>query len=167
MKGRRRRQEPRTQKLVTPYAMGNSATERLLQLSSILGSTGVALGALGAHALHKKLVERGTLESWRTANLYHLFHATAILGVAALHSHLQQNQNQSSVKANASRLETVGYLMSIGSLMFSGSVYLLSLDIGPKKILGPTTPIGGLLMIGGWGLLGFCSMDSGTPSKGQ
>ncbi|KAL7581483.1 hypothetical protein ACA910_022053 [Epithemia clementina (nom. ined.)] len=148
--------------------MGNTegsaavATERLIQLSSVLGATGVGLGALGAHALQKKLVERGMLESWRTANLYHLFHATAILGVAALHAYCQQKTSSlpSNTVNGGSRLETAGYLMGIGSLLFSGSIYLLCLDIGPKKVLGPTTPIGGLLMLGGWGVLGFCSMKT-------
>jgi uncharacterized membrane protein YgdD (TMEM256/DUF423 family) len=38
----------------------------------------------------------------------------------------------------------------VGTLLFSGSIYLLSLGIGPRRLLGPVTPIGGLLLILGW-----------------
>ena len=44
--------------------------------------------------------------------------------------------------------------MGLGTLLFSGSIYLLTLDIGPRKLLGPTTPIGGLLIIAGWIVIG-------------
>mmetsp|Transcript_1592 Transcript_1592/g.2266 ORF Transcript_1592/g.2266 Transcript_1592/m.2266 type:complete len:133 (+) Transcript_1592:120-518(+) len=126
--------------------MGNSATDHLLQISSVLGLTGVGLGAIGAHMLNKTLTERGMLESWRTAILYQLFHGVAVLGVAALNAHKPMP-----------RLETAGYLMGAGSVVFSGSIYMLCLGMGPKKIFGPATPVGGLIMMGGWGLLGFCS----------
>lgn len=148
---------------------GTAATDRLLQYSSVLGATGIGLGAMGAHALQKKLVERGMLDAWRTASQYHLLHAAAVLGVTALHAHHQQQLKASgggkhASLSSASRLEMAGFLMTIGSLMFSGSIYLLCLEIGPKKILGPATPIGGLIMIGGWGLLGFCSMSTTESS---
>ena len=45
--------------------------------------------------------------------------------------------------------------MAVGTAMFSGSIYHLCLDIGPKRILGPTTPIGGSLMIAGWVMVGM------------
>jgi uncharacterized membrane protein YgdD (TMEM256/DUF423 family) len=43
--------------------------------------------------------------------------------------------------------------------MFSGSIYFLCLDVGPKKVLGPITPIGGLLLISGWVMVGMGSID--------
>ena len=46
-------------------------------------------------------------------------------------------------------------MMAAGTAMFSGSIYLLTLDIGPKKLLGPITPVGGLLLIGGWVMVGM------------
>lgn len=108
-------------------------TPTLQRLAAFLGSTGVALGALGAHALQSRLT--GTkLESWKTAVLYQLVSATALLGM----------QN-----------EKAGQLIAVGCTMFSGSIYCLCLDIGPKKLLGPTTPLGGLCMIAGWVWLGF------------
>lgn len=48
-----------------------------------------------------------------------------------------------------------GRLILLGTALFSGSIYLLTLDIGPKTLLGPTTPVGGLMMIGGWVLIGL------------
>jgi len=45
--------------------------------------------------------------------------------------------------------------MALGSTLFSGSIYLLCLDLGPKRLLGPMTPIGGLLMITGWIYVGM------------
>ena len=44
--------------------------------------------------------------------------------------------------------------MALGTVLFSGSIYLLTLDIGPKKILGPITPVGGLLLMSGWVMIG-------------
>ena len=119
----------------------------LKQAASLLGASGVALGALGAHALHPKLVERGVLDSWRTAVLYQLFHATSILGVAAL--------CESADSASTARLQRAGQLIAVGTTLFSGSIYMLCFGVGPKKLVGPTTPIGGFVMLSGWVMLGF------------
>lgn len=127
---------------------GGSQSDFLKQAASVLGASGVALGALGAHALHPKLVERGVLESWRTAVLYQLFHATTILGISALSSSSTDSMSTAS-------LQRAGQLITIGTTMFSGSIYMLCFGIGPKKIVGPTTPIGGLVMISGWIMLGL------------
>ena len=137
--------------------MNDTSSDILRRVAGFLGTTGVGLGALGAHKLHKTLLERNMLENWRTAVLYQLFHATAILGVAAL-CQVQENQKPGS----SSQLKLAGQLMSIGSVMFSGSIYLLCFGVGPKKILGPMTPLGGLVMISGWALLGLS--PSSSPS---
>ena len=111
-----------------------SSNDSLRKFAAALGASGVALGAIGAHAFKDTLTKRGTLASWQTATMYQLFHATALLAMA----------NSDSIEPLASQL------LSAGTVLFSGSIYCLSLNIGPKAILGPTTPIGGLLMIGGW-----------------
>jgi len=115
--------------------MKNSSS--LLPLASFLGFTGVGMGAFGAHALKKKLESRGMTASWQTAVLYQLFHATALLGLADLQK------------------ERAGQCMAVGNMLFSGSIYCLCLEVGPKKLMGPTTPIGGLLMMSGWLLVAF------------
>ncbi|CAB9523290.1 expressed unknown protein [Seminavis robusta] len=126
--------------------MGGSASESLQKYAAVLGASGVALGALGSHALKDTLSKGNHLESWRTAIAYQLFHATALIGMAAL---AEARQDESLMRA--------GQYMAVGSLMFSGSIYGLCLGVGPKKVLGPTTPIGGMLMIGGWVLLGLAA----------
>ena len=130
---------------------GGNKSDYLKQAASVLGASGVALGALGAHALHPKLVERGVLESWRTAVLYQLFHATTILSISAL----CESSSSGADPISTSRLQRAGHLITIGTTLFSGSIYMLCFGIGPKKLVGPTTPIGGLIMISGWVMLGL------------
>jgi uncharacterized membrane protein YgdD (TMEM256/DUF423 family) len=129
----------------------------LRKYASILGATGVGLGAFGAHGLKKNLESKpNALENWRTAVAYQLFHAVAILGLSAIQ---QQNFNQrihnKQVDSSLLTTATAGQLMGFGTILFSGSIYLLTLDIGPRRILGPTTPIGGLLIIAGWVVAGI------------
>ena len=123
-------------------------SDTLRRIASILGASGVTLGAMGAHALKDKLTQRNMLASWNTAILYQLFHATTLVGVSALCS-AQPEKAKSLAKA--------GKLMAVGNLMFSGSIFCLCFGIGPKKLLGPVTPLGGLFMIGGWVMLGLSS----------
>lgn len=119
----------------------------LLRYASFLGATGVSAGAFGAHALKDKLTNKGH-ENWKTAVLYQLVHATALVGISCFH--------QSATSKNAQKGTVLAAkLMTVGTVLFSGSIYLLSLNIGPKKLLGPTTPIGGLCMIAGWIVLGI------------
>jgi len=111
-----------------------TASESIQKYAALLGATGVALGAMGSHALKDTLTKTGHLESWRTGISYQLFHATALIGVAALAKNCNPTEESNLLRA--------GQFMAIGSLLFSGSIYGLSLGIGPKKLLGPTTPIG-------------------------
>ncbi|RYD31707.1 MAG: DUF423 domain-containing protein [Verrucomicrobiaceae bacterium] len=104
------------------------------RVSAALAALGVMLGAFGAHALREVLEKspRGP-DNWRTAVLYHLLHAAVMLWIAG-------------AKEQANRL--AWWLMLGGILLFSGSLYPLS-TVG-WKWLGPVTPLGGLLLIGGW-----------------
>jgi uncharacterized membrane protein YgdD (TMEM256/DUF423 family) len=119
----------------------------LRHYAAILGATGIAAGAFGAHALKETLTKRGSVENWRTAVLYHLIHASALLALSS-----SSNSKTTSTTSNS---VVAGKLMTTGTVLFSGSVYMLSLGIGPKRLLGPTTPIGGLFMIAGWVVLAF------------
>lgn len=125
--------------------MGVDASNYLKQVAGILGASGVALGALGAHALHPRLVEAGKVDNFRVAVLYQLLHASALVGISAMCKTDSEN----------STLERVGQMFTVGTTMFSGSIYLLVFNIGPKKLLGPTTPLGGLILISGWTMLAF------------
>lgn len=102
----------------------------------------VMLGAFGAHALKERLSER-YLAIWETAVQYQMFHAIGLLVIGVLAS--------SALLGDVSQLKWAGYLILGGIIIFSGSLYTLSLSgIG---VLGAITPIGGVLFIVGWILL--------------
>ena len=102
----------------------------------------VAFGAFGAHALKEKLSEH-YLAIWETAVQYQMFHAIGLLAIGILMS--------SSLFGASPQLTWAGYLLLAGIIIFSGSLYVLSLSgIG---ILGAITPIGGVAFIVGWIML--------------
>lgn len=106
---------------------------------AINGFLAVAFGAFGAHALKEKLSEK-YLAIWETAVQYQMFHALALIAIGILMS--------SKLMGPVSSLNTAGYLMLAGIILFSGSLYVLSLTgIG---ILGAITPIGGVAFLVGW-----------------
>lgn len=112
---------------------------RLIVLAAgLLGFTGVALGAFGAHALKETLVAKGTSATWQTAVLYHLLHAVALLALAGW-------------AGNWPNARWIGLCWSLGVILFSGSLYWLAL--GGPKLLGPVTPLGGLALLAGWFLV--------------
>ena len=96
-----------------------------------LGATGMAAGAFGAHVLADHVTPQ-RLETWETAARYHRVHAVVLLvvEVAGIPSPLPRR------------------LLTLGVLLFSGSLYLLVLLDLP--ILGAVTPFGGLALIAGW-----------------
>lgn len=102
----------------------------------------VAFGAFGAHALKEKLSAH-YLAVWETAVQYQMFHALGLIAIGILMS--------SSLMGAIPQLNWAGYLLLIGTIIFSGSLYLLSLTgIG---VLGAITPIGGVAFIAGWIML--------------
>lgn len=106
-----------------------------LVLAAFFGLTGVALGAFAAHGLKSQL-SADYLAVFQTGVHYQLIHALALIGVALLALHAPN------------RLLTVaGVLFVLGVLLFSGSLYLLTLT-GLK--VGIVTPIGGVAFMGGW-----------------
>lgn len=121
----------------------HSRSRTALAAAGILGATGVALGALGAHALKASLLERGMTEVWDTAAKYHLLHAVALLGWAAWRRH--------GTVAETRAVDWVTRLWVAGAVLFSGSLYWLA--TGGPRWLGPVTPLGGVALIAGWVLL--------------
>jgi uncharacterized membrane protein YgdD (TMEM256/DUF423 family) len=114
----------------------NSPHRPHLFAAGLLGFTGVALGAFGAHGLRDLLEPAGRLETWKTAVSYQLLHAVALLALA----------NWADPVARK-----IGWCWIAGVLLFSGSLYGLAL--GGPKILGPLTPLGGLAFLVGWAWL--------------
>jgi uncharacterized membrane protein YgdD (TMEM256/DUF423 family) len=110
-------------------------------LAAAFACVGVALGAFGAHGLSATLTANGREGTFRTANQYHMIHALALLGIAWA---ITQYPNSSLVV-------WAGYLFVAGLLLFSGSLYILSIfNIG---IMGAVAPFGGAALVGGWALL--------------
>jgi len=102
---------------------------------------GVGAGAFGAHALEGHFDKLPHLEStYQTAVRYHLVHGLALFAVAWVSTKWPSNL------ANAS-----GILIIVGIVLFSGSLYLLSLT--DVSLLGAITPIGGVAFMVGWSLL--------------
>ena len=118
-------------------------TRSTLLAAALLGATGVALGAFGAHGIKVQLLERGTTVSWETAARYQLLHAAALLALAGW---LRQTTGASERFARWAACCWIA-----GIAIFSGSLYFLALS-GPRW-LGPVTPLGGAALIAGWLLL--------------
>ncbi|WLG90131.1 DUF423 domain-containing protein [Pseudomonas cucumis] len=114
-----------------------------LMLAAFFGFTGVALGAFAAHGLKSRL-SADYLAIFHTGVTYQLVHTLALLGVALL------------VTQIPGRLITwAGASFAIGILLFSGSLYLLTIT-GISK-LGIVTPFGGLAFLIGWVCLGLAA----------
>ena len=122
---------------------------KYLKIATISMIIAIVLGAIGAHYLKETLeLPADKLDSWKTGVLYQLIHSLSVFVVILL--------------ATVFKIEKVGAIINlffIGMLLFSGSIYLLTLNyvwqIDAMRFLGPVTPIGGLLFISGWVLLFF------------
>ena len=114
------------------------AVERLFViLGSLSAGLAVALGAFGAHGLRSRLLP-DRLVTFETAVRYQIYHALGLLAVAA-----------AITRGPGSSLPVAaGWLFVLGTLLFSGSLYLLALT--DKRWLGAITPFGGLAFIAGW-----------------
>jgi uncharacterized membrane protein YgdD (TMEM256/DUF423 family) len=122
-------------------------TRIFLAIAAILGGLAVAGGAFASHALKEKLTERA-LEIFETGARYQMYHALALLLVALLcNSGLQTLPYE----APPPTLVTAGIAFIVGVVIFSGSLYALSLT--GIKWLGAITPLGGAAFILGWGCL--------------
>ncbi|WP_460097691.1 DUF423 domain-containing protein [Pseudomonas sp. S3_C01] len=118
-----------------------------LMLAAFFGFTGVALGAFAAHALKSRLSAE-YLTIFHTGVTYQLVHTLALLGVALLATHIP------------GRIVTwAGVSFVVGILLFSGSLYLLTLT-GISK-LGIITPLGGVAFLIGWVCLGLAAWRLG------
>ena len=114
-----------------------------LLLSACAGFAGVALGAFAAHGLKGRLSAE-YLAVFQTGAHYQLIHALALFGVALL-----------ARQAPGRLVDLAGGLFALGILLFSGSLYLLTLSgIG---MLGMITPFGGLAFLAGWLCLGLAA----------
>ncbi len=112
-----------------------------LLLGSINAFLAVALGAFGAHGLRSRLTTE-MLDVYKTGVQYQMAHALGLILIALL---LERRLAASGLAAWS------GWLLTAGIVLFSGSLYVLS--ISGVRILGAITPLGGLCFLAGWALL--------------
>lgn len=108
-------------------------------LGAASGLIGVAAGAFGAHGLEGRL-PADRLDVYETAARYQIYHALALLAVA-----------WASTRWPGAAATAAGWLFVAGTLLFSGSLYALSLT--GTRWLGAITPFGGLAFLAGWACL--------------
>ena len=112
-------------------------------VGALLGLLAVVFGAFGAHLLKKTFTE-DQLNSFETGVKYQMYHALLLL-MLSFNLNLETGLEKAII-----------YCIIIGIILFSFSIYglCISASKGNKiKILGPITPIGGLILVMGWGLL--------------
>lgn len=107
-----------------------------LAAGAILGFLGVAAGAFGTHGLRDRLSPE-MLNTFEIAVRYQLFHALALLAVAWL-----------AGRFPSLGVSLAGWLFVAGTLVFSGTLYILS--VTGVRWLGAITPLGGAALLAGW-----------------
>ena len=111
--------------------------ENFFILGSLMAGLSVALGAFGAHALKSRLSPE-RLANFETGARYQMYHSLALLATGLAGSQWAAN----------AWIGAAGILLITGIVLFSGSLYLLS--ITDRRWLGAITPFGGLAWIVGW-----------------
>ncbi|MCL1631338.1 DUF423 domain-containing protein [Sporolactobacillus sp. CPB3-1] len=111
-------------------------------IGAVLAFLSVAFGAFGAHVLKARLTEQD-LAVFQTGVQYQMYHALGLIAIGILA--LTVFSGQSTL------LSWSGWLMTLGVILFSGSLYALTLS--GVRVLGAITPIGGLAFLVSWLLI--------------
>ncbi len=110
--------------------------------AALFGLCAVLAGAFGAHALRTRLAP-DLLQAFETGARYMMYHALALLFVS-----------RAAMAPGISRTVPVaGWLFVVGTVVFSGSLYVLAFS--GVRVWGAVTPIGGACLLGGWGVLAW------------
>ncbi|WP_316796950.1 DUF423 domain-containing protein [Pedobacter agri] len=122
--------------------------KRIILTASFFGVVAVLLGAFGAHGL-KAVIDKPSLEIWQKGVEYQFYHTFALLYL-------------STFARYRNKLINIAYFcFTFGIVLFSGSLYLLAtksiLKLDFINVIGPLTPIGGLLFVLGWIMLFFAA----------
>lgn len=125
--------------------------KKIFITASIFGALAVITGAFGAHGLQERLTAKD-MQVWNTAVQYQFYHVFALLGLAGI------SRYQTRL------IKDCYYLFTFGIIFFSGSLYLLAshalLGWGWLNVIGPVTPLGGVLFIGGWITMAVAAMKN-------
>ena len=126
----------------------------LILITSVLGATAVMMGAFGSHYLAEKLPAK-SLSAYKTAVNYQFYHTLALFCTALLYRIYR-------IKG----LFYVGLYFLCGIMLFSGSLYLLSLQslmgVDLPKVFGLLTPLGGLALMAAWAAIFFTILSIKT-----
>ncbi|VXB25749.1 conserved membrane hypothetical protein [Flavobacterium sp. 9AF] len=120
--------------------------KKIILTALLLGTIAIILGAFGAHGL-KKVLTVDQLNTFEVGVRYQIYHALFLLFLA--------NSSILTLKEKG----VIFYLVIIGITLFSGSIYVLAtlaLTTIKTKLIGPLTPIGGLLLIVSWMYMFYC-----------
>ena len=132
-----------------------------IPIAAFFGALTVALGAFGAHAL-KAVLSPAALATYETAVRYQMYHLVALLITGILF-------NKSTLPKQQKLLSRAGLFFIDGIVLFSGSLYFIVakpfLGIEGLPWVGVITPMGGLLWIVAWVLLGLSQLQSVENSK--
>lgn len=104
----------------------------------------MSFGAFGAHGLQKRIppVSEKSLQNWSTASQYLIYSGISLLAISF----------HPGLKSGIKRYRYSPWMILSGSIIFSGTIFglvLLKPGHSARKVLGPLTPLGGVLMIGG------------------
>ncbi|MGZ3873077.1 MAG: DUF423 domain-containing protein [Mucilaginibacter sp.] len=122
--------------------------KKIFVTAAAFGALAVIAGAFGSHALQARFSPRD-MQVWNTAVQYQFYHVFALVALAALSRYRTR------------LVRDCYYLFTLGIVFFCGSLYLLAsrelLGWDWLNVIGPVTPLGGLLFIGGWITMGIAA----------
>lgn len=124
---------------------------RWLVIGALFGMLAVVVGAFGAHVVEDR-ISSDDFDTYRTATLYHIAHALALLATAFV-----------AERYGGRATRRAGWCFVAGIILFSGSLYLVA-TVGPD-LLGAIAPLGGLAFIAGWASLGWAAWTQ--PGRSQ
>jgi len=124
---------------------------KIILTASFFGAVAVILGAFGAHGL-KNVIAADQLAIWSKGVEYQFYHTFALLFLSTF------------ARFRNKLVDFAYYCFTVGIIFFSGSLYLLAtrevLQLSWVNIVGPITPLGGLLLVTGWIFLFFAALKN-------
>lgn len=124
---------------------------RIILTASFFGGIAVILGAFGAHGL-KNILAADAMAIWTKGIEYQFYHTFALLFLSTF------------ARFRTKLVDFSFYCFALGTLLFSGSLYLLAtreiLQLNFVSFIGPVTPLGGLLLVAGWVLLFLAALKN-------
>ena len=125
---------------------------KITAIAAFLGMLTIILGAFGAHALKEKL-DAESMQSFETGVRYMMYHVLAVLLIQNSTLLMEKVKNKISI------------LFFTGIIFFSGSIFVIALNLIPASAIWFVTPLGGLFFILGWFMAGITFFKSGDKNR--